>query len=79
MDKLEMLTKVEKYYESEIRDVKRVLDTFDNEKVINGVIQRCLGVAFFVQEFDIPYIPYNEVNDLYENVRKELTELLKGV
>ena len=70
------IAKVEKYYEGEIRGVKRVLDTFDfdNEKVINGAIQRCLGVAFFAQEFDITFA---EVDDLYEKARKELYALLK--
>ena len=71
------LEKVKEYYDNEIRDIERsiTMPLYEPKKLVECSIQRCLGVAFFVQELGEPY---DKVGDLYEEVRNKLYDLLKG-
>ena len=74
----DILKKVDDFYKTEIKSVKNTLDNntyrFKPKEVINNAIQRCFGVAFFVQTLDISY---NEIDTLYEVARTQLYDLLK--
>ena len=74
----EMLENIKKYYDSELQSVERVFNfnTYDSSWdedfkscVVTNAIQRCLGIALFVQSLGITY---EEITPLYENVRKDL-------
>ena len=73
----EMLTKVEEYYDNEYISVARVInDTIDRAvftpaEVARNTLQRMLGVALFVQK----YIPYEDVNALYEEYKTKVENL----
>lgn len=74
----DILKKVDDFYKTEIKSVKNTLDNnpyrFKPKEVVNNAIQRCLGVAFFVQSLDVPY---NRIDTLYEATRTQLYDLLK--
>ena len=74
----DILKKVDDFYKTEIKSVKNTLDNnpyrFKPKEVVNNAIQRCLGVAFFVQSLDVLY---NEIDTLYEATRTQLYDLLK--
>lgn len=74
----EMLENIKKYYDSELQSVERVFnsnvhDSFWYEDlkscIVPNAIQRCLGIALFVQSLGITY---EEITPLFENVRKDL-------
>lgn len=75
-----MLDKVKKFYEQEYKDTLNWLGceyckTKENKiKSINGAIQRCLGIALFVQNCGVTF---EEVNPLYDEYRMKFEELLK--
>ena len=73
-----ILKKVDDFYKTEIKSVKNTLDNnfyrFKPKEIINNAIQRCLGVAFFVQSLDVSY---DEIDTLYEAVKTQLNDLLK--
>lgn len=73
-----ILKKVDDFYKTEIKSVKITLDNnsyrFKPKEVINNAIQRCLGVAFFVQSLDVSY---DKIYTLYEATRTQLDDLLK--
>lgn len=74
----DILKKVDDFYKTEIKSVKNTLDNnhyrFKPKEVVNNAIQRCLGVAFFVQSLDVSY---DEIDALYEVTRTQLYDLLK--
>lgn len=72
-----MIDKVKDYFEMEYNDTIRTLKNpywgMQAVNVIKYSIQRCLGVAFFVQDsFDIPF---DDINKLYTEYRRKLEEL----
>lgn len=71
------LEKVKEYYDNEIRDIERsiTMPLYKPDKLVECSIQRCLGVAFFVQYLGEPF---DKVDELYEEVRNKLYDLLKG-
>ena len=46
----------------------------DKANSINNAIQRCLAVAFFVQDLGIPF---KDIDPLYDEYRSKFYELLK--
>ena len=71
-----VLSELEKFYESEVRMARTFLE-YPHEwttpkEVVNYAIQRCLGVAQYVQFLDVPY---EKVNRLFEQTRINLEEL----
>lgn len=71
-----VLSELEKFYESEVRMARTFLE-YPHEwttpkEVVNNAIQRCLGVAQYVQFLDVPY---EKVNRLFEQTRIDLEEL----
>jgi hypothetical protein len=79
VDENKILSELEKFYESEVRMTKTFLEyppTWAQSKmVINNTIQRCLGVAQYVQFLDVPF---EKVTRLYEQTRIDLEELERG-
>lgn len=76
-----MLDKVKDFYEMEYKDTIRTLENPYWEKqaedVIKCSLQRCLGVAFFVQgAFDIPF---DDINKLYEEYKEKIERLMSDV
>ena len=80
MTPTDVLEKVKTFYESEYKDIKSILDRkpfwietrADEKQVIFNAIQRCLGVAQFVQSLDVPY----EELQIYDEYREKLEKLL---
>ena len=77
-----ILELVEDYYNMEYRDIQLVVernnmmnDNRANKFHVNGTLQRCLGVALFVQSMDVPY---EKVNKLYEQYREMIMKVEKG-
>lgn len=74
-----MIDKVKKFYESEYKSTIQWLSSEycktpkDKKNSINNAIQRCLAVAFFVQELDVPF---KEIDPLYEEYRTKFYKLL---
>ena len=66
-------------FEAERREAERLLKEKPYwvmpTEVIHNALQRCLGVALFVQDCPNP-IPFEEVEPLYENLKKSLENLL---
>lgn len=77
-----MLDKVKKFYENEYKSTLQWLSseyckTPKNKKnSINNAIQRCLAIAFFVQNLDVPFKD-KDIDPLYNEYRKKFYELLK--
>lgn len=46
-----------------------------NNEIVRNAIDRCLGVALFIQYFDVPY---QYVNRKYEETKAKLEELRNG-
>lgn len=74
-----MLEQVKKFFNQEYEDTKQLLERKPSwckprEAVYNS-IQRCLGVAQFVQYVGVEY----EDLSCYEEVREKLESLLKEV
>ena len=74
----DILKKVDDFYKAEIQSTKNTLNQslylFESREIINSAIQRCLGVALFVQSLDVPY---NEIDTLYTATRTQFYDLLK--
>lgn len=70
-----MLEKVKEFYEQEYQDAKNIIERKPNwcvpQEVINNSIQRCLGVAQFVQTVGVKY----EDLDIYDEYREKLLKL----
>lgn len=76
----DILKMFKNFCNNEIKSAKRSLDPsnpykWNKKDIINNTIQRCLGVAFFIQEFD--NMSYNDIDKIYENTRIQLYDLLK--
>lgn len=80
MTPTDVLEKVKTYYESEYEETKSILEKkpfwvqtrSDERQLIFNSIQRCLGVAQFVQSLDVPY----EELKVYDEYREKLEKLL---
>lgn len=77
---MDVLKMFENFCDNEIKSTKRAFDAcnrykWDKKTLINNAIQRCLGVAFFIQDFD--KISFNEVDEIYEKARIQFYDLLK--
>lgn len=74
-----MLNKVKEFFEREYTDTEKLLIREDRPywvnptKCVNSSIQRCLGVAQFVQYCGIKY----EDLDCYDEIREKFQNLLK--
>ena len=70
-----MLDKVKDYFEMEYYDacIACEYQWTTPKEVVNGAMQRCLGVALFVQ--NASDISFDEVDSLYEEYRRKLEEL----
>lgn len=70
-----MLDKVEDFFEMEYNNAcaARNYKWTTPKEVVNGAIQRCLGIALFVQlECDVPF---KDIDNLYTEYRRKLEEL----
>ena len=74
---MDILKEVKNYYDTEYKEVNKAIlsEYFTPIDIVDNSIQRCLGVALFVQYLDIPF---DNINELYEAQRKRLKNLLKG-
>ena len=74
----EILEKVQEFYESEYRDLARLMESkpgwFNPRESVTYAIQRCLGVAQFVQLLGVKY----EDLKCYEEIRGRLMDLMRG-
>lgn len=77
-----ILELVEDYFKMEYKEIQLVAERWrmlnDTEYLdfhVNSTLQRCLGVALFVQSMDVPY---EDVNKLYEEYRKKIEKVEKG-
>lgn len=74
-----MLEQVKDFFNREYEDTKRLLKNKPSwckpKEVVYNSIQRCLGVAQFVQYVGVKYENLN----CYEEVREKLENLLKEV
>lgn len=71
------LEKAIKFFNNEYEEVKRDLeraDLLEHKKFYtNNAVQRCLGVAFFVQYLDVSF---EEINPHYDEIREKINKLL---
>ena len=70
-----MLEKVREYYEMEYRDTVRSIEqswVTDKKMDIRHTIQRCLGVAQFVQSVGVSF---EEIDALYNEFKEKLENL----
>lgn len=73
-----MLDKVIKFFEKEYEETKNYLESggpvvMTRKEFINTTKHRCLGVAFFAQEFGIEF---KDIDSHYEEIREKLEKLL---
>ena len=71
-----MLEKARKFYEHEYKSVQRWLESkycFDKRQAIDNALQRCLGVCFFIQDFDISY---EDASQLYDEYKEKIEKLI---
>lgn len=74
-----MLEKVKEFFEQEYKDTERLLIREDRpfwaepKECVDKAIQRCLGVAQFVQHCDVKY----EDLGCYEEIRERFEKLLE--
>lgn len=73
-----MLKKIKEFYTKEYESTKKILVNCPTwvtpKEVVNCSLQRCLGVAFFAQEFGIPY---EAINEMYGVTKKRMEKLIK--
>ena len=71
------LEKAIKFFDNEYEEVKRDLERADlleqKSYYTNNAVQRCLGVAFFVQDLDVSF---EEINPHYDEIREKINKLL---
>ena len=74
--KKQIISTMAYWYEKELESCKRSLlsDNHAQASWVDHYIKECLGVAFFIQELDIPF---EEINGLYENVRERFEQMKK--
>lgn len=74
----EILEKVQEFFESEYRDLARLMESkpnwFNPKECTTYAIQRCLGVTQFVQLLGVKYEDLN----CYEEIRGRLMDLMRG-
>ena len=72
--KEQLISTITYWYEKELTNCERSLKTNDRAQAnwIDHYIKECLGVAFFVQELDLPF---DEINPIYENIRERFEKL----
>ena len=91
-----MLEKVKEFFEQEYKDTERLLTRKDRpfwaepKECVDKAIQRCLGVAQFVQYCDVKYEDlgcYEEIRERFEKLleetldkdrKKQYNKLIKG-
>ena len=68
------------YFKSEYKDaetvIKKKVQWAKPREIIDNTLQRCLGVAMFVQELD-ETLSYDEVEQTYNFYKKQLEKLLE--
>lgn len=87
MSKDKILEIVKKFYDDEVKEHQTYINhlrNYDNrpkyeiatveERVTKYTIQRCLGVAFFVQKLDVPF---EEIDELYNKTVERIEETAK--
>ena len=78
MTNTEILEKVQEFFEYEYRDLARLRESkpnwFNPKESATYAIQRCLGVAQFVQLLGVKY----EDLKCYEEIRERLMDLVRG-
>lgn len=86
MTKENIIDKIKEFYETEYQGTKKVIEASlagdvnynwirtdtDRRRAVSQVIDRLLGVAFFVQYLDIPY---NVIDNLYEEYKGKLESI----
>lgn len=77
-----MLEKAIKYFNKEYKELKQWFDTpfclltkKTKRTAVSNTVARCLGVAMFVQEYDVTY---NEIAPHFEEVKIKLMELIES-
>ena len=72
---LELINNLIRYYEDEYRLAKNAMDCkfFKPAEIVRNAIDRCLGVALFVQYLGMDY---EDSNKEYEIVKEKLEKLL---
>ena len=70
-----MLDKIKDFFEMEYNDACAACGYkwTTPKKIVDGAIQRCLGVALFVQA--ACDVSYDEIDSLYTEYRRKLEEL----
>ena len=72
----EILDKVQEFFEMEYKDLARLMESrprwFNPQESATYTIQRCLGVAQFVQLLGVSY----EALNCYEETREKIQKLL---
>jgi hypothetical protein len=72
----EILNLVKEYYEEEYQDAKRCIEKkyawTTPKDLVKSTINRCLGIAQFVQYLGVPY----EDLDIYDEYKEKLEKLL---
>ena len=77
MTPIEILEKVENFFQSEYEETKDLLErkpswVMSEKEVIFNSLQRCLGVTQFVQCLNVPYENLN----IYDEYREKFYKLL---
>jgi len=66
-----------KFFNNEYEEVKKDLERADllehRAFYTNNAVQRCLGVAFFVQSLGVSF---EEINPYYDEIRTKINKLL---
>ena len=74
-----LMNNMTKYFESEYNYTKAFLERevkwAKPREVVYTAIQRCLGVAMYIQNFD-DALSYDEIEQVYNQYKKQLEELL---
>ena len=74
MTKKEILEKFADYCAMEFRDTVTAVNSGwgDRKDIVKCGLQRCLGIAMFIQEFDIPF---DTVDEIYTSYREKFEKL----
>ena len=78
MSDKEILTKVQEYFENEYNEVLKLMDRkpfwFSLKESVDNAVQRCLGVAMFVQNIGVKYDDLNCYDEIHERFRQLLID-----